>query len=299
MFAFPLALAAPQGGQQPGKQLKPSVLKAEHKRLSLDHINDLYHNGSASNDVRLAGLFVHQHDNTEGEDMVFEVRSSEKDWLATSIVNKGLSGMYNGECGVVIDPRVVDVQCSYYADFQSWSTGCGDDDHPVDHLATAGWHDPGMVSKPRETPYPPDELMEMMEMSQELQSNKTARMKYKTARKDGDGEPTGGAEGAEGAEFWLGPYNEVLIDKAQYESNLPLSVAALFHVEGGDADGCSCIHQARAAMVEKYGSDAEHVLLLKFTPGAETAFADSPECTAGQQSEQAGCLPNSQRDCVH
>ena len=67
MFAFgvPLALAAPQGDQQPGEQLKPSMLKAEHKWLSLDQINDLYHNGSASNDVRLAGLFVHQHDNTE------------------------------------------------------------------------------------------------------------------------------------------------------------------------------------------------------------------------------------------
>ena len=84
-----------------------------------------------------------------------------------------------------------------------------------------------------------------MKKSQELQSNKTALMNYRTARNDGTGEPAG-------VEFWLGQYNEVLIDKAQYVSNLPRSVAALFHIEGGDdAESCSCIRQARAAMIAR------------------------------------------------
>ena len=117
----------------------------------------------------------------------------------------------------------------------------------------------------------------------ELQSNKTALMNYRTVRNDGAGEP-------DGAEFWLGQYNEVLIDKAQYVSNLPFSVAAFFHVEGGDdAEGCSCIRQARAAMIARYGSDAQHALLLKHTPGANTAFVSSA-CAAEQQSEQQGCV---------
>lgn len=209
--------------------------------------------------------------------MVFEATTDEeKDWVATSIVNKGLPGMYNSECGVIIDPSAVEVQCSYYADMTSWSTGCD-----AAFLATSGWHDPKAVSKVRETPFPPDQLMDMMKMSQELQSNKTALTNYRTARNDGTGEP-------DGAEFWLGQYNEVLIDKALYVSNLPFSVAAVFHVEGGDdAESCSCIQQARAAMIARYGSDAEHVLLLKHTPGANTAFVNS-ECTAGQKSEEEG-----------
>ena len=47
-----------------------------------------------------------------------------KDWVATSIVNKGLPGMNKGQCGVIVDPSAVEVQCSYYADMTSWSTGC-------------------------------------------------------------------------------------------------------------------------------------------------------------------------------
>jgi len=276
MLEFLVALAAPQDGQQQDELLVPS--NVEHQRLSLGQINNMYRNGRPSSDLHLTGLFVHQHDNTEGaEAMVFEATTDEeKDWVATSIVNKGLPGMYNSECGVIIDPSAVEVQCSYYADMTSWSTGCD-----AAFLATSGWHDPKAVSKVRETPFPPDQLMDMMKMSQELQSNKTALTNYRTARNDGTGEP-------DGAEFWLGQYNEVLIDKALYVSNLPFSVAAVFHVEGGDdAESCSCIQQARAAMIARYGSDAEHVLLLKHTPGANTAFVNS-ECTAGQKSEEEG-----------
>ena len=56
-----------------------------------------------------------------------------KDWVATSIVNKGLPGMNKGECGVIVDPSAVEVQCSYYADMTSWSTGCD-----AEFLATSG-----------------------------------------------------------------------------------------------------------------------------------------------------------------
>ena len=212
--------------------------------------------------------------------MVFDESTTgeTKDWVATSMVNKGLPGMYNGECGVIVDPSAVEVQCSYYADMTSWSTGCD-----AEFLATSGWHGPSAASNARETPFPPDQLVDMMKMSQELQSNKTALMNYRTVRNDGAGEP-------DGAEFWLGQYNEVLIDKAQYVSNLPFSVAAFFHVEGGDdAESCSCIRQARAAMIARYGSDAQHALLLKHTPGANTAFVSSA-CAAEQQSEQQGCV---------
>ena len=66
------ALAAPHEGPWQDEQLEPSVDNAERQRLSLGQINNLYRNGRPSNDVRLAGLFVHQHDNTE-------VRSPAKD----------------------------------------------------------------------------------------------------------------------------------------------------------------------------------------------------------------------------
>ena len=200
--------------------------------------------------------------------LVFDTPTDEEnDWFATSIVHKGLPGMYNGECGAIIDPSAVEVQCSYYADMTTSNpTGCDSA-----YLPTSGWHDPEAFSRLREAPFPPDQLMDMMKMSQELQSNQTALMNYRTARTDGTGE-------TDGDEFWLGQYNEVLLDKAQYVSNLPFSIAALFHVEGGNAESCSCILQARAAMLARYGSDAEQVLLLKHTPGANTAFASS-ECT--------------------
>ena len=351
MLALLAALAAPQDSLQQDERLEPTVLNAEHQRISLGQINNLYRNGRPSNDARLAGLFVHQHDNTEARpparalcqssrvlscvgaggvavvgrgwggierseqvrggsgraqsphnhcervhhtrgrscrpscaqgagSVVFEdsTAGEMKDWVATSIVNKGLPGMNKGECGVIVDPSAVEVQCSYYADMTSWSTGCD-----AEFLATSGWHGPSVVSNARETPFPPDQLVDMMKMSQELQSNKTALMNYRTARNDGTGEP-------DGVEFWLGQYNEVLIDKAQYVSNLPRSVAALFHIEGGDdAESCSCIRQARAAMIARYGSDAQHVLLLKHTPGANTAFVSSA-CATDQQSDQQGCV---------
>lgn len=262
-----------------------AVEASGHQKLyTLAQLNKLYKEGRPSNDVTEAGLLVHQHDNTEGVGaMVYEASNEEsKDFFATSIVNMDLSGLYNKECGVVIAPSTAEVLCSYYADMTSWSTGCD-----TDYLATSGWHDPKAVSKVRETPYPAEELAAMMEMSHELQSNKTALMNYRTARvqiEDGDGEPDTGED-----DFWLGQYNEVLIDKAQYVSNLPWSVAALFHVENGDADGCSCLTQTKAAMVARYGSDAEHVLLLKHTPGASKGF-ELADCAEQQAAEDGGCV---------
>ena len=65
MLALLAALAAPQDSLQQDERLEPTVLNAEHQRISLGQINNLYRNGRPSNDARLAGLFVHQHDNTE------------------------------------------------------------------------------------------------------------------------------------------------------------------------------------------------------------------------------------------
>jgi hypothetical protein len=65
MLALLAALAAPQDSLQQDERLEPTVINAEHQRISLGQINNLYRNGRPSNDVRLAGLFVHQHDNTE------------------------------------------------------------------------------------------------------------------------------------------------------------------------------------------------------------------------------------------
>lgn len=66
MLEFLLALAAPlQDGQLQDEQLEPSVVNVEHQRLSLGQINNLYRNGRPSNDVHLAGLFVHQHDDAQ------------------------------------------------------------------------------------------------------------------------------------------------------------------------------------------------------------------------------------------
>ena len=65
MLLAAAALAAPRDGPEQDEQLTPSVVDAEHQRMSLGQINNLYRNGRPSNDVRLAGLFVHQHDNTE------------------------------------------------------------------------------------------------------------------------------------------------------------------------------------------------------------------------------------------
>ena len=65
MMLLAAALAAPHDGPEQDEQLTPSVVDAEHSRMSLGQINNLYRNGRPSNDVHLAGLFVHQHDNTE------------------------------------------------------------------------------------------------------------------------------------------------------------------------------------------------------------------------------------------
>ena len=65
MLALLAALAAPQDSLQQDERLEPTVVNAEHQRISLGQINNLYRNGRPSNDARLAGLFVHQHDNTE------------------------------------------------------------------------------------------------------------------------------------------------------------------------------------------------------------------------------------------
>ena len=264
----------------PEQQEAASVLAAR-TRPSLNELNKLYKEGRPSNDLTKAGLLIHQHDNTEGVGgMVYEANDDDtKDFFATSMVNMDLSGLYNKECGVVVSTSAAEVMCSYYADMTSWSTGCN-----TDYLATSGWHDPKAVSKIRETPFPPNQLEDMMKMSQELQSNKTKLMNYRTQRQDGDGEPDTGDE-----DFWLGHYNEVLIDKAQYVSNLPGSVAALFHVEGGDPEGCSCITQTKAAMIARYGSDAEHVLLLKHTPGSSKAF-EMADCAEQQSAQEGGCV---------
>ena len=64
-----LVLAAPpqadQAQAQQNEQLEPTAVNVQHQRLTLGQINNLYRNGRPSNDVHLAGLFVHQPDSVE------------------------------------------------------------------------------------------------------------------------------------------------------------------------------------------------------------------------------------------
>ena len=93
MLALLAALAAPQDSLQQDERLEPTVVNAEHQRISLGQINNLYRNGRPSNDARLAGLFVHQHDNTE----VGLIRPRPLPEQQSSVMRRGRWGGCGGE----------------------------------------------------------------------------------------------------------------------------------------------------------------------------------------------------------
>jgi hypothetical protein len=295
-----------RGGAKVGPHRLVCIGDPDHKRqsgfnLTLANINWLYNNGSPSNDASHAGLLVHQHDNTE-EGRKRVAADTERGWAwawahqaifkpaghiplkdkggriqgywATSLVNRQLPGLYNSECGVVIAPGAARVLCSFYADFNSWKTGC----------TRLGRSIQAKVSRPRSTPYPPDQLSEMMLMSTELQQDRDPGRKR---RRRWSGAPL--LPGA--PEYWASEYNEVLIDSQYYEQHFPWSVAAVFYVEGGDPEGPQCAARTRQAICSEFGLDEEQVLLLKHTPGAWNAFARAEPTPAGRRERAAADAP--------
>ena len=99
----------------------------EHKEYTVEAINQMYEEGRPSNDVAQAGLLIHQHDNTEvdgclppcqrddydGTAPMFE--PGEREYFATSVINRDLPGLYNQECGLIVAPEMAEVFCSYCA----------------------------------------------------------------------------------------------------------------------------------------------------------------------------------------
>jgi hypothetical protein len=193
------------------------------------------------------------------------------------LINRQMPGLYNHECGVILAPSEARVLCSYYADFVSWTEGCSRRGLGTGglHLTRRRWIDPTpmldhKVSVPRDTPYPPELLKEMMTMSVELQEAQLSAYERKRVllhqlRHGGSGEPT--AE-----RFWLGQYNEVLVDSEHYRNALPGSLAAVFYVAGGGGESCAI--NAHEYLSRHYGLTPEQLLLLVHKPGESPAFEE-------------------------
>ena len=194
-----------------------------------------------------------------------------KAYFATTVVNRKLKGLYNRECGIIVTPSAARLLCSFYADFVSWDAGC-----QQRGLADPyGWHVALRPSKPRNTPYPPEGLIDMMKMSQELQEGKgkpaAANSTDSNLAQRGNGEP-GNKNG-----FWLGGYNEVLISSSAYKSGIPWSIIGVFFVNGGDKDGPRCAKATVNALQKYHGvANTSHILLLSHTPGDQHAFQEWP-----------------------
>ena len=205
--------------------LRETALGGRTASLSLTDVNRLYDTGHPTNNISEAGLLIHQHDNTERKDenIYTPGRKFRYHW-ATSLINRQMPGLYNHECGVILAPSEARVLCSYYADFVSWTEGCSRRGLGQGglRLTRRRWIDPTPVldhevSQPRDIPYPPEMLADMMNMSVELQQAQLPdyEMRMRKAlnlrqfRHGGSGEPT--AE-----RFWLGQYNEVLVDSEHY-----------------------------------------------------------------------------------
>ena len=224
----------------------------------------MYEEGRPSNDLAEAGLMVHQHDNTEGwNDGVY--RPQEDSGFAShwsmSFISRQYPGTYNKECGIIVNTTELEVECSYYHDMISWSTGCGGTGMEMDQPP----------SKPSGTPYPPEKLKDMLEMSAELQQ----RGAHQQLRRSGSGEPDPLIE-RNGRTFWQGQYNEIVINPATYVEGLPWSVAAVFAVNvsaGGDPEGANCARNTRMLIAQAYGIDESQIPLLIYTPNAKSMHA--------------------------
>ena len=155
----------------------------------LEQLNHLYEHGFPSNNLSRAGLLVHMQDKTEqhlfrpgasrfaGTNRAHVARGDT--FWGSSLVNRAIPSLYNHECGIVLAPELAKVQCAYYVDMISWVQGCnrtglGQADPLVDEWPARSKTRsptrrlPHEVTRPRSTPYPPNELDEMMRMSFEL-----------------------------------------------------------------------------------------------------------------------------------
>ena len=233
---------------------------------TVHRLNQLFDAGHPSNDVSRAGLVVHQHDNTEGWDSGIYMPQADSGFAerwSTSFVSRQYPGTYNDECGIIIDPSAVEVLCSYYHDMVSWSTGCQSVNMRMDLPP----------SKPSDTPYPPDHLKDMLEMSAEIQQRTDpgpdpAPTIGKRLWRRGNGEPNTGD-----ASFWQGKYNEVVIDGKHYTASLPSAVVAVFYIEGGDSDGPACAERTRSDIIEKYGVEQEQLPIVVYARSANATHA--------------------------
>jgi hypothetical protein len=255
------AASRPAAAQQSQQSLTPASADANSAvPMTVHRLNQLFDAGHPSNNVSRAGLVVHQHDNTEGWDTGIympQVDSGFAERWSTSVVNRRIPGTYNDECGIVIDPSAVQVLCSYYHDMVSWSTGCASVNMRMD----------SPPSKSRETPYPPDQLKDMLEMSSEIQQRRDPAQ-TKELWQRGNGEPNTGD-----ASFWQGKYNEVVIDGKHYSASLPSAVVAVFYVEGGDPDGPACAERTRSDIMEKYGVEEEQLPIVVYARSANSTHA--------------------------
>jgi len=100
-------------------------------------------------------------------------------------------------------------------------------------------------------------------------------------RHGGSGEPT--AE-----RFWLGQYNEVLVDSEHYRSSLPRSIAAVFYVAGGGGETCAI--KAHEFLSKHYRLKDGQLLLLMHKPGDSPAFEEHgrPQGAPSRTQHQAG-----------
>lgn len=259
-----------------GADLPEHLRVTEHqqlrKPLTLSDINRMYRDGRPSNDIAKAGLFVHQHDNSEKWDSpLYDVREPNWPHWAGSLVNQNISGLYNAECGAIVVPEAARVLCSYYADFTSWNTGCEriQGDHQMSRRP----------SRPRDQLFDgPGELKEMLEMSLELQEGGgaaphergqwgTRAERHERALRErlgtkSTGEPTRW-------DFWDGYYNEVLVNRSYYAARLPAAIAGIFYLSGGweEDEGRRCAEQTLKALRAQYGDKAAHVAVFAHTPG--------------------------------
>jgi hypothetical protein len=231
---------------------------------TVHRLNQLFDAGHPSNGVSRAGLVVHQHDNTEGWDSGIYMPQADSGFAerwSTSLVSRQYPGTYNDECGIIIDPSAVEVLCSYYHDMVSWSSGCQSVNMRMDLPP----------SKPSDTPYLPEQLKDMLEMSAEIQMRKDPGpdpAPTKRLWRRGNGEPNTGD-----ASFWQGKYNEVVIDGKHYTASLPSAVVAVFYIEGGDSDGPSCAERTRSDIMEKYGVEQEQLPIVVYARSANATHA--------------------------
>lgn len=225
--------------------------------LTVSQLNRWYEQGHPSNRIEAAGLLLHAHDLTErgaGAGLPFPAGRQFQEFWATSLVNVHMPALYKYDCGIVLNPKHVQLLCSFYVDFTSWDHGCKRSNLGA-MLGPGG----------RDTPYPAAMFEDMLNASLALQ--KPDQDSY--------------------------TYNEVLVNSTAYREHLPGSVAAVYYVHRADDPGDpECAMAAHSALVEIYGLKPEDLLLLRHMPRATPAFIEHSEAarrddTDAEQAQQA------------